>query len=85
MFDLLRFNRKRHADNPRNVARERMRSTIHRDRMAVSAPQLAALQNSLLYTIREHLPVAPEFTEFGLHREGDDLILISRVRLQERV
>lgn len=83
MFDLLRFNRNRHADSPRQVARERVRSAIHRDRMEVSAPQLTALQNSLLYTIREHLPVAPEFTEFGIQREGDEVFLISRVRLRQ--
>ena len=38
---------------------------------------------SMLSTIREHLPVAPEFTEFGIQREGEEIFLISRVRLQQ--
>ena len=83
MFDLLRRNRRHGRANPRQVARERVQSAIRRDRMEVSAPQLTALRDSMLFTIREHLPVAPEFTEFGIQRDGDDLFLISRVRLQQ--
>lgn len=83
MFDLLRKKRRHGRGNPRQVARERVQSAIRRDRMEVSAPQLSALQTSMLSTIREHLPVAPEFTEFGIQRDGDDLILTSRVRLQQ--
>ena len=51
--------------------------------MEVSSPQLTALRESMLFTIREHLPVAPEFTEFGIQRDGDEFFLISRVRLQQ--
>ncbi len=83
MFDLLRKNRARGRGNPRQVARERVQSAIRRDRMEVSAPQLSALRDSMLCTIGEHLPVAPEFTEFGIQRDGDELFLISRVRLQQ--
>lgn len=83
MFDLLRKNRRHGRGNPRQVARERVQSAIRRDRIEVSAPQLSALRNSMLFTIREHLPVAPEFTEFDIQRDGDDLFLISRVRLQQ--
>ncbi len=83
MFDLLRKNRRHRGGNPRQVARERVQSAIRRDRMEVSAPQLTALRDSMLFTIREHLPVAPEFTEFAIQRDGDELFLISRVRLQQ--
>ena len=83
MFDLLRRNRGHGRRNPRQMARERVQSAIRRDRIEVSAPQLSALRDSMLFTIREHLPVAPEFTEFGIQRDGDDLFLISRVRLQQ--
>jgi hypothetical protein len=38
---------------------------------------------NLLTTISEHLPVAPDFAEFHLHRDGDDVFLVSRVRLRE--
>lgn len=83
MFDFLRKNRGHGSSNPRQVARERVQSAIRRDRMEVSAPQLNALRVSMLMTIQEHLPVAPEFTEFGIQGDGDDLILTSRVRLQQ--
>ena len=83
MFDLLRKNRGRRSGNPRQVARERVQSAIRRDRMEVCSPQLTALRDSMLFTIREHLPVASEFTEFGIQRDGDELFLISRVRLQQ--
>ena len=83
MFDLLRKKRRHGRGNPRQVARERVQSAIRRDRMEVSAPQLSALRMSMVSTIREHLPVAPEFTEFGIQREGEELFLISRVRLQQ--
>ena len=82
MFDFLRKNRSHGPRNPRQLARERVQSAIRRDRLEVSAPQLTALRDSMLFTIREHLPVAPEFTEFGIQRDGDELFLISRVRLQ---
>lgn len=52
--------------------------------MEVSAPQLTELRDNLLSTIKEHLPVAPEFTEFRLQRDGDDVFLVSRVRLEGR-
>ena len=84
MFDLLRRNRRPRAGSPRQVARERVESAIRRDRMEVSAPELSALRDQMLYTISEHLPVAPEFAEFGLRRDGDDVFLVSRVRLQAR-
>ena len=83
MFDLLRRHRGHGRGSPRQVARERVQSAIRRDRMEVSSPQLSALRDSLLFTIREHLPVAPEFTEFDIQRDGDELFLISRVRLQQ--
>ena len=83
MFDLLRKKRSHGRGNPRQVARERVQSTIRRDRLEVSAPELSALRDSMLFTIREHLPVAPEFTEFGIQRDGDELFLISRVRIQQ--
>lgn len=82
MFDLLRKNRSNRGANPRQVARERLQEAIRRDRMEVSSPQLYALRDSMLVTIREHLPVVPEFTEFGIQRDGDEVFLISRVRLQ---
>ena len=84
MFDLLRRNRRPRAGSPRQVARERVESAIRRDRMEVSAPELSALRDQMLDTISEHLPVAPEFAEFGLRRDGDDVFLVSRVRLQAR-
>ncbi len=83
MFDLLRKKRGHGRRNPRQMARERVQSAIRRDRIEVSAPQLSALRDSMLFTIGEHLPVAPEFTEFGIQRDGDELFLISRVRLQQ--
>ncbi len=52
--------------------------------MEVSAPQLSQLRDNMLYTIREYLPVAPEFTEFRLQRDGDEVFLVSRVRLESR-
>ncbi len=52
--------------------------------MEVSAPQLSELRDNMLFTIREHLPVAPEFAEFHLQRDGDDVFLVSRVRLESR-
>ena len=82
MFDLLLRNRCRRDDTPRQVAKERVQSAIRRDRMEVASPELSALRERMLYTIGEHLPVAPEFTEFGLRREGDEVFLVSRVRLQ---
>ena len=84
MFSLLRKNRGLRKGSPRQVARERVESTIRRDRMEVSAPQLSALRDNMLFTIREHLPIAPEFTEFGLQRDGDGVFLVSRVRLENR-
>lgn len=83
MFDLLRKNRNQGRGNPRQVARERVQSAIRRDRIEVSSPQLTALRDSMLFTIREHLSVAPEFAEFGIQRDGDELFLISRVRLHQ--
>ena len=83
MFDLLRKKRRHGRGNPRQVARDRVQSAIQRDRIEVSAPQLSALRMSMLFTIKEHLPVAPEFTEFGIQRDGDELFLISRVRIQQ--
>ena len=84
MFDLFRRNRGQRAGSPRQIARERVESAIRRDRMEVSAPDLSALRDSMIHTIREHLPAAPEFTEFGLRRDGDDVFLVSRVRLRAR-
>ena len=83
MFDLFRKNRFSRGGNSRQVARERLQSAIRRDRIEVSSPQLSALRDGMLLTIRQHLPVAPEFTEFGIQRDGDELFLISRVRLQQ--
>ena len=84
MFRLFSKNRGLRQGSPRQVARERVQSTIRRDRMEVSAPQLSALRDNMLFTIREHLPVAPEFTEFGLQRDVDGVFLVSRVRLENR-
>lgn len=85
MFKLFRKNRGPHHGSPRQVARERVQSAIRRDRMEVSAPQLSILRDNMLLTIREQLQVAPEFTEFHLQRDGDDVFLVSRVRLQSRI
>lgn len=82
MFNLFRKRRGPRKGSSRQVARERVRSAIGRDRMEVSAPQLSQLRDTMLFTIREHLPVAPEFTEFGLQRDGDEVFLVSRVKLQ---
>ena len=82
MFDLLLRNRSRNDNTSRQVAKERVQSAIRRDRMEVAASDLSVLRERMLYTIGEHLPVAPEFTEFGLRREGDAVFLVSRVRLQ---
>ena len=82
MFDLLLRNRGRRGNTSRQVAKERVQSAIRRDRMEVAAPELSVLRDRMLYTIGEHLPVAAEFTEFGLRREGDEVFLVSRVRLQ---
>ena len=82
MFNLFRKKRGPRRGSSRQVARERVRSAIGRDRMEVSAPQLSQLHDTMLFTIREHLPVAPEFTEFGLQRDGDEVFLVSRVKLQ---
>ena len=84
MFNLFRKKLGPRKGSSRQVARERVRSAIGRDRMEVSAPQLSQLRDTMLFTIKEHLPVAPEFTEFGLDRVGDDLYLVSRVRLENR-
>ena len=84
MFSLLRKNRGQEVDSPRQVARQRVQSAIRRDRMEVSAPQLSELRVELLTTISGHLPVASEFTEFGLDRVGDEVFLVSRVRLESR-
>lgn len=82
MFNLFRKQRAPRKGSSRQVARERVRSAIGRDRMEVSAPQLSQLRDTMLFTIKEHLPVAPEFTEFGLQRDGDEVFLVSRVKLQ---
>ena len=84
MFNIFRKKRGSGAGSPRQIARERVQSAIRRDRMEVSAPQLTELRDNLLSTIKEHLPVAPEFTEFRLQRDGDDVFLVSRVRLEGR-
>ena len=82
MFNLFRKKRGPRRGSSRQLARERVRSAIGRDRMEVSAPQLSQLRDTMLFTIGEHLPVAPEFTEFGLQRDGDEVFLVSRVKLQ---
>lgn len=84
MFKLLTKRRVGREHSPREVARQRLESAIRQDRMEVSAPQLSVLRDRLLATISEHLPVAPEFTEFALQRDGDDVFLVSRVRLHNR-
>ena len=84
MFSMFRKNRGPRNGSPRQVARERVQSAIRRDHMEVSTPQLSTLRDRMLYTIKEHLPVAPEFTEFGLQRDGDEVFLVSRVRLEGR-
>ena len=82
MFDRLLRKRGRRRDTPRQVARERVQSAIRRDRMEIAAPELSVLRNRMLFTIGEHLPVASEFAEFGLRRDGDEVFLVSRVRLR---
>ena len=84
MFDLLRIGRGKRNHSPRQMARERVQAAIRRDRLEVSTPQLSELRVTLLSTISEHLPVAAEFAEFGLHRDGEELYLVSRVRLENR-
>ena len=84
MFRLLRKIRGRDQGTPRELARQRVQSAIQRDRMEVSTPQLSELRGELLTTINARLPVASEFAEFGLDRVGDDLYLVSRVRLENR-
>ena len=84
MFSFLRKTRGKRDSSPRQVARDRLQSAIRRDRMEVSSPQLSELRDNLLYTIGEHLRVAPEFTEFRLQRDGDDVFLVSRVRLESQ-
>lgn len=84
MFSLVRKIRGRKEISPRELARQRVQSAIRRDRMEVSTPQLSELRGELLSVIRARLPVASEFAEFGLDRVGDDLYLVSRVRLENR-
>ena len=84
MFSLLTKFRRGRPKSPREVARQRLESAIRQDRLEVSAPQLSVLRDSLLSTISEHLPVASEFTEFTLQRDGEDVFLVSRVRLASR-
>ena len=84
MFSMLRKNRGQEGGSPRELARQRVQSAIRRDRMEVSAPQLSELRVELLTAISARLPVASEFAEFGLDRVGDDVFLVSRVRLEER-
>ena len=84
MFSLLRKIQGREEINPRQMARQRVQSAIRRDRMEVSTPQLSELRVELLTTIRARLPVESEFAEFGLDRVGDDVFLVSRVRLENR-
>ena len=84
MFSLLRKIQGREESSPRQMARQRVQSAIRRDRMEVSTPQLSELRVELLTTIRARLPVASEFAEFGLDRVGDDVFLVSRVRLENR-
>ena len=82
MFSLLRKIQGRDHGTPRELARQRVESAIRRDRMEVSTPQLSELRGELLTAISARLPVASEFSEFGLDRVGDDLYLVSRVRLE---
>ena len=85
MFSLsLRPRQDRRAHNPRQAARARLQSTIRQDRLEVSAPQLSALHDSMLRSISEHLAVAPEFAEFALQSEGEEVFLVARVRLEKR-
>ena len=84
MFSIFRKKRGSSNGTPRQIAKERVQSAIRRDRMEVSAPQLTELRDNMLFTIKEHLPVAPEFTEFRLQRDGDEVFLVSRVRLEGR-
>ena len=84
MFNIFRNKRGQGDGSPREIARERVQAAIRRDRMEVSAPQLSELRDTMLYTIKEHLPVAPEFTEFRLQRDGDEVFLVTRVRLESR-
>lgn len=84
MFRLLRKIRGRDHSTPRELARQRVQSAIRRDRMEVSTPQLSELRGELLTAISARLPVASEFAEFGLDRVGDELYLVSRVRLENR-
>ena len=84
MFSLLRKIQGRDQGTPRELARQRVESAIRRDRMEVSTPQLSELRGELLTAISARLPVASEFSEFGLDRVGDDLYLVSRVRLEDR-
>ena len=84
MFSLLRKIQGRDQGTPRELARQRVQSAIRRDRMEVSTPQLSELRGELLTAISARLPVASEFAEFGLDRVGDDLYLVSRVRLENR-
>ena len=69
---------------PRQVARERVQSAIRRDRNEVTTKQLSQLRADLLATISHHLPVDGDFAEFGLYRDGDEVFLVSRVRLRSR-
>ena len=99
MFDLLRKTRgprpdrppqdsprqdSLRPDSPRQVARERVQSAIRRDRNEVTTKQLSQLRADLLATISHHLPVDGDFAEFGLYRDGDEVFLVSRVRLHSR-
>ena len=84
MFSLLRKLQGRDQGTPRELARQRVQSAIRRDRMEVSTPQLSELRGELLTAISARLPVASEFAEFGLDRVGDDLYLVSRVRVEDR-
>ena len=83
MFDLFHIGRGKRSSSPREVARQRVQAAIRRDRLEASAPQLSELRVNLLSTISEHLSVAPDFVEFGLRQEGDEVFLVSRVRLRE--
>ena len=84
MFSLLRKLQGRDQGTPRELARQRVQSAIRRDRMEVSTPQLSELRGELLTAISARLPVASEFAEFGLDRVGDDLYLVSRLRVEDR-
>ena len=84
MFSVLRKIQGRDDSSPRQVARQRVQSAIRRDRMEVAAPQLSELRIELHTAISARLPVASEFAEFGLDRVGEDVFLVSRVRLENR-